>query len=126
MLGAVLQAVWCVAALPSWLYPAQGCPPTCVRTSQHAAVKGHQMKSFREGEAIESYSHFTSLLLVGEVSLVPASPGKDEAFLPVAPILAVRQHREVWHTTAGWVPACCLLICTHGEALGGHPSPYQG
>lgn len=62
---------------------------------------------------------------VGEISLVPTSPGKDEAFLPVAPVLAIRQHREVRHTTTGWVPACCLLICTHGEALGRHTSAHQ-
>jgi len=85
----------------------------------------HQTERSGEGEAKQSDSHFGPLLLVGEISLVPASTGEDKPLLPVPPVLAVWRRREVRHTAPGWVPACCLLIRAHGEALGRHASPHS-
>lgn len=87
--------------------------------------KEHQTERFGEEEANQPDSHFGPLLLVGEISLVPASTRENKPLLTVPPILAIWQHREIRHATPGWVPACCLLICTHGEVLGGHTGPHS-
>lgn len=77
------------------------CPPTGrthfgaalqLLRSRHSVPRSgeHQTEGCGEGEANQPDSCFGPLLLVGEISLVPASTGEDEPLLPVPPVLAIR------------------------------------
>lgn len=103
------------------LFP--GCP--LVTSKRAALLGGRQTERFGEGDTNQPDSQFGTLLLVGEIGLVPAPTGEDKSLLPVPPVLSVWQHREVWNAAPGRVPARRWLICTHRETLHRHTGPYS-